>query len=42
MKKSIIAITLLVVAGYAAAACPAFTRYQCFPAGNGKMQCGCM
>jgi hypothetical protein len=41
MKKAIIAITLLVVTGYAMASCPAFTRYQCFPVGN-KMQCGCM
>jgi hypothetical protein len=41
MKKAIIAITLLVVAGYAAASCPVMTRYQCVPAGNGKMACGC-
>lgn len=41
MKKAIIAITLLVVAGYAAASCPVMTRYQCYPVGN-KMQCGCM
>ena len=41
MKKAIIAITLLVVTGYAMASCPPLTRYQCFPAGGGKMQCGC-
>lgn len=40
--KKLIAIALLVASGVAAASCPAFSRYQCFPAGNGKMQCGCM
>jgi hypothetical protein len=41
MKKAFIAITLVLAAGYAAASCPALTKYQCFPAGGGKMQCGC-
>lgn len=41
MKKAILAITLVLATGFATAACPAFTKYQCFPAGNGKMNCGC-
>ena len=41
MKKFFLAITLLVVAGYAAASCPQFQPYRCVPGYNGKMICGC-
>ena len=41
MKKLIVSIALLVVAGYALASCPIGSRYQCFSTPSGKMQCGC-
>ena len=40
----VIVLTLALIAAgatAASAACPAGTRYQCFPSVNGKMQCGC-
>lgn len=41
MKKSVIAIALLTLAGIAAAVCPPYTRYDCTQMPNGKMNCGC-
>ena len=39
--KKLIAITLLIASGYAAASCPIGTRYDCQSTFNGKMSCGC-
>jgi hypothetical protein len=42
MKKITIAILLLTASTYVAqAACPAGTRYMCYPSAGGKQQCGC-
>jgi hypothetical protein len=36
------AVAMLVTAiAPANASCPAGSKYQCYPSGNGKMQCGC-
>lgn len=39
--KKLIAVALLLTAGYAVASCPAGTRYQCYSTFSGKMACGC-
>jgi hypothetical protein len=42
MKALLLAIALLVIGQTVAeAACPAGTRYMCYPQPNGKQQCGC-
>lgn len=41
MKKFVLAITLLFVAGYAAASCPQYSPYRCVQGYNGKQICGC-
>ena len=39
--KKLIAVSLLLIAGVASAACPTYAPYRCVDAGNGKMRCGC-
>ena len=41
MKKVIVAVTLLIVTGYALASCPPYAPYRCVQGYNGKMICGC-
>lgn len=41
MKKLIVAMILAATAVASFAACPAGTRYQCWPTSTGKQQCGC-
>jgi hypothetical protein len=41
MKKAIVALTMIIVSGYALASCPPYAPYGCKQGMNGKMICGC-
>ncbi len=41
MKKTFVAFVLVALSGVVAAACPAYTTYNCVQMPNGKMSCGC-